>query len=481
MVAHTNVPTDLWIGGAGSAAVSSDRFEVVDPATGDAFETVANATPEDAIAAVTAAHEALGSWRATAPRSRAETLRRCYDLMMERADVAAALIVAENGKALSDAQGEVRYAAEFFRWFSEEAVRVEGSLATSPDGTRRILVVPQPVGVALLVTPWNFPAAMITRKVAPALAAGCTVVIKPAGDTPLTALWLARLLAEAGVPDGVVNVVPSTRSSAVVSAVMQDVRVRKLSFTGSTEVGRLLLAQAAPSIMSCSMELGGNAPFVIFADADLDQAVEGLMVAKTRGGGAACVAANRIYVEADIADVFTERLRDAMGALRLGSGLEPGTEVGPMINEVERGRVESLVHQAAADGASIVVGGHAPDRRGYFYAPTVLDNVADDAAILEQEIFGPVAPVVRFSGEERAIALANATDMGLMAYVYTSDLARGLRFAEALESGMVALNKGMISDPAAPFGGVKQSGLGREGGHEGIREFLETKYIGTGW
>jgi succinate-semialdehyde dehydrogenase/glutarate-semialdehyde dehydrogenase len=401
--------------------------------------------------------------------------------MTSRAEAFARLMTAENGKSLRDARAEVTYAAEFFRWYSEEAVRIDGNLTTAPVAGNKILVSRQPIGVSLLVTPWNFPAAMATRKLGPALAAGCSVVLKPAEDTPLTALALAALLEEAGVPAGVVNVVSTSRPGPVVAAIMADPRVRKLSFTGSTEVGRQLLRQGADTVLSCSMELGGNAPFIVFEDADLDAAIEGAMIAKMRNGGEACTAANRFYVHEAVAGEFTARLADRFGQLTLGPGLEESTDVGPLVNEETRSKVAGLVDGVAGDGAKIVLGGSAPDRRGYFYQPTVIDQVPASAAITDQEIFGPVAPVIRFSGEDEAVRWANNTEFGLVSYVYTRDLRRGLRVSDALETGMVGLNRGLVSDPAAPFGGVKQSGLGREGGHDGLLEYLETKYIAAQW
>ena len=401
--------------------------------------------------------------------------------MTQRAEDFARLIVRENGKALSDARGEVTYAAEFFRWFAEEAVRAEGHIQTAPAGTNRILVLRQPIGVSVLITPWNFPAAMATRKIGPALAAGCTVILKPASDTPLTALAMGALLTEAGVPAGVVNVLPSRRSGPVTSAMLHDPRVRKLSFTGSTEVGRGLLRDAADCVVNCSMELGGNAPFVVFDDADLESAVAGAMIAKMRNGGEACTAANRFLVQRGIAEAFSNRLAQAMGALRVGPGLAEGTQLGPLINAAGRDKVMSLVTSAVQDGARLAVGGAVPEGPGFFYPATVLVDVPPDAGILREEIFGPVAPVVVFDSEDEAVRLANDTEYGLVAYVYTGDLQRGLRFSEALESGMVGLNRALVSDPAAPFGGVKQSGLGREGGHDGLLEFMESKYIAVTW
>ncbi|HVM18427.1 MAG TPA: NAD-dependent succinate-semialdehyde dehydrogenase [Egibacteraceae bacterium] len=475
------VPTDLFIGGQWRSGESGETFPVQDPATGETIAEVANGTPDDGLAAVAAAERAFEPWAATAPRERGEVLRRAWELMTERADALAELIVREMGKALADAKGEVAYAAEFFRWYAEEAVRNQGTIVTSPKGDKRILVVHQPIGVSLLITPWNFPAAMATRKIGPALAAGCPVILKPASDTPLTALAIAALLAEAGVPDGVVNVVPSRQSSAFSTALLADPRVRKLSFTGSTEVGRSLLELAAHQVIDCSMELGGNAPFVVLDDADVDAAVEGAMVAKMRNGGEACTAANRFYVHEAVADEFTSKFTDAMQAVRMGSGLDPDTQLGPLINEGARSDVAGLVDGALSAGAKAATGGSVPDGRGWFYPATVLDDVPPDAEILTQEIFGPVAPVVRVSSDEEAIDLANDTEYGLVSYLYTRDLQRGLRVAEALEAGMVGLNKGLISDPAAPFGGVKQSGIGREGGAEGMHEFMESKYIATDW
>ncbi|MGA7987972.1 MAG: NAD-dependent succinate-semialdehyde dehydrogenase [Candidatus Dormiibacterota bacterium] len=475
------VPTQLLIGGRWVDASDGRTFDVDDPATGEVIAVVADGSVDDGIAAVAAAQTALPGWSATPPRQRGEVLRRTFELMTERTESLARLIVRENGKALSDARGEVTYAAEFFRWFAEEAVRGGGDLHTAPAGTNRILVMRQPIGVSVLVTPWNFPAAMATRKIGPALAAGCTVVLKPASDTPLTALALGALLSEAGVPDGVVNVLPSRRSGAVVGAMLHDPRVRKLSFTGSTEVGRSLLHAAADCVVSCSMELGGNAPFVVFDDADVESAVAGAMVAKMRNGGEACTSANRFLVQRGIAAEFGRRMAEAMGALRVGPGLEDGVQLGPLINAAGREKVASLVDGAVSEGARIAVGGEVPSGPGFFYPATVLVDVPTTAAILNEEIFGPVAPLVVFDTEQEAIAMANASEYGLVAYVYTSDLKRGLRFSEALESGMVGLNRPIVSDPAAPFGGVKQSGLGREGGHDGLLEFMESKYIAVTW
>jgi len=473
------VETDLFIGGKW---VSSDaRFDVLDPATGSVLASVADGSVADATAAVDAASAALPGWSAVAPRERSEILRRAFELMTERAGDLAKLISLENGKALVDAKGEVTYAAEFFRWYAEEAVRAEGHVTTAPSGANRILVVRQPVGVCVLVTPWNFPAAMATRKIGPALAAGCTVILKPASDTPLTALAMAAILAEAGVPEGVVNVLPSRSSGKVVSAMLKDPRVRKISFTGSTEVGRILLAQAAENVVNTSMELGGNAPFVVFADADLNAALDGAMIAKMRNGGEACTAANRFFVEASIAAEFSAALAERMAALRVGPGTDPDTQVGPLVNEDTVDKVDKLVLAAVDAGATAVIGGSRPSGDGFYYPPTVLTGVAPDAPILREEIFGPVAPIVTFETEEEAVRLANDTEYGLVAYVYTGDLARGLRVSEGIEAGMVGLNRGLVSDPAAPFGGVKQSGIGREGGHEGMLDYLESKYIAVTW
>ena len=474
-------PTRLVIGGDQRDSSDGEQIEVVDPGTGEVITAVASGSPDDALDAVTAAHDALPQWRSTPPRERGELLRAVFERMRADRESLAELIVRENGKALPDALGEVDYAAEFFRWFSEEAVRVDGSLSTAPSGKNRIIALRQPVGVSVLVTPWNFPAAMATRKIGPALAAGCTVILKPASDTPLTALVLADMMRDAGMPPGVVNVLPSKRSSKVVNAMLDDPRVRKLSFTGSTEVGRVLLKAASESVINCSMELGGNAPFLIFADADLDAAVEGAMVAKMRNGGESCIAANRFYVEASVADDFSKRLAEAMASMKVGYGLDPGVQVGPLISSSARDDVEELVGGTVDRGASVLTGGTALQGRGFFYPPTVLGDVPPDAPILKEEVFGPVAPIVPFDSEQQVIALANDTPYGLAAYVFTGDLSRGLAVAEALESGMVGLNRGFISDPAAPFGGVKHSGLGREGGHDGLLEFLETKYIAADW
>ncbi|GEM_PF-8244 len=476
-----DVPTRLLVGGQWAGGRGGGTFPVIDPATEEPLTEVADGTVEDALDAVGAAYRALPAWAATPPRQRAEILRRTFELMTARAEPLARLMTAENGKSLRDSRAEVSYAAEFFRWYAEEAVRMEGVLMRAPSGANRILVTRQPVGVSVLVTPWNFPAAMATRKIGPALAAGCTVILKPASETPLTALAVAGLLAEAGVPAGVVNVLTSTKSGATVSAMLADPRVRKLSFTGSTEVGRVLLREAAETVVNCSMELGGNAPFIVFDDADVDAAVEGALIAKMRNGGEACTAANRFYVHEAVADAFAGALAARLGAMVLGPGLDESTDVGPLVNQPTRSKVAELVDEAAASGGRVLVGGKAPRRRGYFYEPTVIDRVPAAAAILGTEIFGPVAPVVTFTDEADVIACANDTEYGLVSYVYTRDLARGLRVSDALEAGMVGLNRGLVSDPAAPFGGVKQSGIGREGAHDGLLEFTETKYIATNW
>ncbi|MET0525975.1 MAG: NAD-dependent succinate-semialdehyde dehydrogenase [Nocardioides sp.] len=476
-----DLPLDLYVGGKVVPARDGGRFDVLDPATGAVIASVADGTVDDALAAVDAASGAAASWAAASPRERSEVLRRAFDLMNRRAGDLAHLISLENGKALADARGEVAYAAEFFRWYAEEAVRASGSLMTAPSGANRIMVQQQPVGVCVLVTPWNFPAAMATRKIGPALAAGCTMVLKPASDTPLTALLMARILENAGVPPGVVNVLPARRSGAVVSAMLHDPRVRKLSFTGSTEVGRVLLREAADQVVNTSMELGGNAPFLVLEDADLDAAVDGAMIAKMRNAGEACTAANRFYVHASVADEFGRRLAERMGALKVGPGTADDTEVGPLVNEEAVRKVDDLVRGASEAGGRVVVGGRRPDRSGFYYEPTVLLDVPTGAEILAEEIFGPVAPIVTFTDEAEAIRMANDTEYGLVSYVYTRDLARGLRVSEALDSGMVGLNRGLVSDPAAPFGGTKQSGIGREGGHEGMLDYLESKYVAVSW
>lgn len=460
-----------WLQGKG--------IPVTDPSSGNVIAEVADGSVDDARAAVDAAAAAAGGWRATSPRSRAQILLKCFDLMMQRQDELAYLISLENGKSLADARGEVAYAAEFFRWYAEEGVRISGEFMTSPSGGNRIIVDYEPIGIAVLITPWNFPAAMATRKIAPALAAGCTVVLKPASETPLTAYALAALYSEAGVPDGVVNVLTTTNPGTVTAAMLNDSRVRKLSFTGSTGVGRLLLAEASKSVLSCSMELGGNAPFIVFDDADLDAALDGAMVAKMRNGGEACTAANRFLVQDGIYDRFVAGLTARMKALKVGPGTEPDTECGPMITRKAIDKIEALVSDAVDRGAKVELGGKALDREGYFYPPTVLSNVSHDADMAKDEIFGPVAAVYRFGTADEAVAMANDTEYGLAAYIYTQDIRKGMAISSRIETGMIGLNRGLVSDPAGPFGGTKQSGLGREGSHHGVIEFMEAKYIAT--
>ena len=475
------VPTDLFVGGTWQPARSGRRLEVTNPSTDEVLTTVADADVEDATAAVDAAAQAAASWAATSPRARSELLLRAFDLMTERREELAQLISTENGKALADARGEVAYAAEFFRWYAEQGVRIRGEVGLSPSGANRMLVSYQPVGVSVLVTPWNFPAAMATRKIAPALAAGCTAVLKPAAETPLTALAVAGILAEAGLPAGVLNVVTTSTPGPVVGAMLTDPRTRMLSFTGSTPVGRTLLRTAADQVLKCGMELGGNAPFVVFDDADLEAALDGAMIAKMRNGGQACTAANRFYVQAGVHDAFVEGLAERMRAVQLGPGTDESSACGPLITAAAVAKVDRLVRDAVDRGARAVVGGAPVEGPGSFYPPTVLVDVTPDAQLLREEVFGPVAPVVRFEREDEVLAAVNDTEYGLVSYLYTGDLARGLRLSERFESGMVGLNRGLVSDPAAPFGGIKQSGLGREGSSEGLHEFLEAKYVATSW
>ena len=475
------VSTDLWIDGRWRAASDGARFDVEDPATEQTIVSVASATVEDCIAAVDAADRAFGPWAAKKPRERAEILRKAYEIMMRESERLAKIMTLENGKSLADARAEVAYAAEFFRWNAEEAVRVIGQFSMAPASGARILVNHKPAGVALLITPWNFPAAMATRKIGPALAAGCTCVVKPASATPLTMLALMPILEEAGVPAGVVNVVPSQASGKVASAMLADMRVRVVSFTGSTQVGRVLLKEAAENVVRPAMELGGNAPFIVFDDADLDAALEGAMIAKMRNMGEACTAANRFYVHEKVAGEFSRRMADRMAALKVGNGLDDGVAVGPLVNASARDKVEALVKDALAKGAKALTGGERPEGTGYFYPPTVLTGVPLEADLVREEIFGPVAAIQTFASEDEVVAKANASEYGLASYVYSGDLGRGLRVAERLESGMVGLNRGIVSDPAAPFGGVKQSGIGREGGHEGVMEYLETQYVSVNW
>jgi len=476
-----NVPTDLWIGGKWKKSSDGQRFDVIDPATENKITSVASATVEDAKAAVDAASDAFEGWAAKKPRERAEILRKSYELIIKDSERFAKLMTLENGKALADSRAEVAYAAEFFRWNAEEAVRNLGQVSRAPSSGARILVQHRPAGVAVLVTPWNFPAAMATRKIGPALAAGCTVVLKPASETPLTMLALMPLLEEAGVPAGAVNVIPSRRSGPVVSAMLHDPRVRVISFTGSTEVGRKLLHEAADNVVKPAMELGGNAPFIVFDDADVDAAIEGAMVAKMRNMGEACTAANRFYVHDKVYDAFADKLTKKMASLKMGNGLDDGVTLGPLVNAEGRDKVVSLVDDAVKKGAKVLTGGKAPGGKGYFYPATVLSDVPDDAAMLREEIFGPVASIQSFSSEDEVIKRANDTEYGLVAYVYTRDVSRGIRVSEKLDFGMIGLNRGLVSDPAAPFGGMKQSGIGREGAHEGLMEFLETQYISLTW
>ncbi len=463
----------LFIGGKWE---SGRGIPVLDPSTGSVLAEVPDATDEDALRAVDAADAAAAGWRATPARQRSEILRRWFQLMSEHAEELAVLISLENGKALPDARGEVGYAAEFFRWYAEEATRIPGEYRHTPSGSHKILVDHEAIGIAVLITPWNFPAAMATRKIGPALAAGCTVILKPASETPLTAYAMARLGAEAGVPAGVVNVLTTTNPAPVTNAMLADPRVRKLSFTGSTGVGRTLLAEAAKTVTSCSMELGGNAPFLVFDDADLNAALDGAMVAKMRNAGEACTAANRFYVQSGIHDAFVKGLTERMSAMKIGPGYEAGVQCGPMITKKAVQKIDKLVTEALSRGARATTGGKPIDGDGNFYPPTVLENVPYDAALAHEEIFGPVAPVYRFDTEEEAIRLANDTEYGLAAYIYTADLKRALRVGKGIETGMLGINRGLMSDPAAPFGGVKQSGLGREGGVTGILEFMEAKY-----
>ncbi|MBT0566218.1 NAD-dependent succinate-semialdehyde dehydrogenase [Williamsia sp. CHRR-6] len=473
----TTLHTDLFIDGTWSPAASGARFAVENPATGVQIATVANGDAHDAQRAIDTAAATQPSWAATAPRFRSEILYRAHRLILDRADDLARIMTTEMGKPLAEAAGEVAYAAEFFRWFAEEAVRIGGDHTTTGDGASRILVTKEPVGPCVLITPWNFPLAMGTRKIGPAVAAGCTMVFKPAELTPLTALALADILAEAGLPPGVLNIVTTDTPGPVVSTWMDSGLARKISFTGSTEVGKLLLRQAAENVMRSSMELGGNAPFIVCADADITGAVDGLMVAKMRNMGEACTAANRVFVHRSVIDEFGAALTERMSALVVGDGSTQGTQVGPLVEAKARDKVQQLVTDAVAGGATVLCGGATPDGPGYFYPPTVLTGVRPDAALMHTEIFGPVAPLIPFDDEDEMVTLANDTPWGLVGYLYTRDIDRALRLSAAIEVGMVGLNTGLVSNPAAPFGGVKQSGLGREGGRVGIEEFLETKYL----
>ncbi|MCB1518203.1 MAG: NAD-dependent succinate-semialdehyde dehydrogenase [Hyphomicrobiaceae bacterium] len=473
--------TDLYINGEWRPSADGKRFDVMNPADEKVLASVASATVDDARVALDAAAEAGALWAKRSPRERGEVLRKAFELFTSRLDEFARLITLENGKARGDAMGEAVYSAEFFRWFSEEAVRAHGMVSHAPSSGARILVQYKPAGIAVLITPWNYPAAMGTRKIAPALAAGCPVIIKPASETPLTMLALMPLLEEAGVPKGLVNVLPSRNTGAIVDEMLHDPRVRVVSFTGSTEVGRTLLKNAADQVLKPAMELGGNAPLLVFEDADIDAAVQGAMLAKMRNLGEACTAANRFYVHENVADKFIAKFTEAMGGLKMGNGLEVGIDVGPLVNKSTRDKVAHFVDDAVSRGARVHLGGAMPNGKGFFYPPTVLSNVPEDAECVTDEIFGPVAAIQTFTDEDDVIRRANNTEYGLVAYVFTEDMRRGLRVSEQLEYGMVGLNRGLVSDPAAPFGGVKQSGLGREGGHEGMLEFMEAQYIATNW
>ncbi len=474
------VPTQLYIAGEWRAASGGKSFAIEDPSTTEPLVEVADGQAEDALAALTAAAEIQGEWAAYAPRDRGEILRRAYEAIVAQTDELALLMTLEMGKSLAESRAEIAYASEFFRWFSEEAVRIHGRYMVNTTGKGRILTMRQPVGPCVFVTPWNFPTAMGTRKIAPAIAAGCTMVVKPAQQTPLSMLALAKILEDAGLPGGVLNVITATKSGAVIEPLLKDSRTRKLSFTGSTEVGRSLIEQSAEQVLRVSMELGGNAPFLVFEDADLDAAVEGALLAKMRNVGEACTAANRFHVHESVADEFARRMAERMGAMKVGRGTEPDVDVGPLIDGDQLAKVAELVDDAVERGAKVLLGGAKAGGAGYFYEPTVLTGVSDDARVLSEEIFGPVAPVATFSSDEQALDAANRTEYGLVAYVYTRDLDRAFRVCEGIETGMVGLNQGVVSNPAAPFGGVKQSGFGREGGFEGIGEYLETKYVAMG-
>ena len=476
-----SIPTDLYINGTWVPASDGAQFDVYDPATELKIASVASATAEDAIAAVDAAYKAGVKWAAHSPRERGEILRKAFEIMVDRRDDYAKVISREEGKTYAEALGEVAYAAEFFRWYAEEAPRCFGKYGRSPAGANNILVHHQPVGVALLITPWNFPAAMATRKIAPALAAGCTTILKPAGATPLTALMLAGLLEEAGVPAGVVNVIPSRSSSVMSNTILSDERVRKISFTGSTEVGRVLLAKASEQVINCSMELGGNAPFIVLDDADIDVAVEAAMVAKMRNAGESCIGANRFYVHSSLIEEFSQRFSADMAKLKVGNGLDDGIDVGPLVNAKTRDKVEQLVDDAVAIGAKVLTGGKRLDRKGYFFEPTVMIDIPEEAEILNVEIFGPVATLVPYDDIDEVVAKSNDTEFGLAAYVMGANVGRAISVAERIDAGVMGINRGFISDPAAPFGGIKQSGIGREGSQEGMHEFLETKYIAVEW
>jgi succinate-semialdehyde dehydrogenase / glutarate-semialdehyde dehydrogenase len=468
----------LFIGGRWREATGGGRIGVDDPSTTEVIATVADATVADGRAALDAAVAAQPAWAATAPRERGEILRRAFELITARSEDLAMLMTLEMGKPLKESRGEVAYAAEFFRWFSEEAVRISGRFSVAPNGLTRLLTMKQPVGPCLFITPWNFPLAMGTRKIGPAVAAGCTMVVKPATQTPLSMYALAQIMVEAGLPDGVLNVITTSHTGDVMEPLIRDSRLRKLSFTGSTPIGKRLVEQSAEQLLRVSMELGGNAPFLVFEDADVPAAVEGAMLAKMRNMGEACTAANRFLVHESVAAEFTAGLAARMGALTVGRGTEDGVDVGPLVDGPSQAKVGEMVQNAVDGGATVLTGGTTVGDKGYFYAPTVLSGVAADALMLNDEIFGPVAPVTTFGSDDEALAMANSTQYGLVAYAFTRDLTRAMKVAEGLETGMVGLNQGIVSNPAAPFGGVKQSGFGREGGAEGIEEFLETKYVG---
>jgi len=471
------VPTQLFIGGEWRDASGGETLDVEDPSTGEPIAAVADATEQDARAALDACCAVQREWAAHPPRERGEILRRAWEALTERTEELALVMTLEMGKPLAESRAEIAYAGEFLRWFAEEAVRIEGRFARAANGQGRMITMRQPVGPCYAITPWNFPMAMGTRKIGPAIAAGCTMVIKPAQQTPLSMLALARILEEAGLPAGVLSVITSSSSGEVSKPIIGDPRLRKLTFTGSTEVGRKLVEQSAQNLLRTSMELGGNAPFLVFADADVDAAVEGAVIAKMRNIGEACTAANRFHVAGRVQDEFTEKLAAKLGAMKVGRGTEEDVKVGPLIDGTQRDKVAELVEDAVAKGAEVVLGGTKRDGAGYFFDPTVLADVKPQARVLEEEIFGPVAPVIGFDDEQAAIAAANDTQYGLVAYVYTRDLKRAFRVVEGLETGMVGLNQGMVSNAAAPFGGVKQSGFGREGGREGIEEYLDTKYV----
>jgi len=471
------VPKQLYIAGEWRDGSGGETIEVEDPATGETLCRIADATPEDAMAALTAADDKRAEWAGAAPNERSEILHRAFEALTDRADDLALLMTLEMGKTIAESKGEITYAAEFFRWYAGEALRVDGQFKVAGNGASRVMTMRQPIGPSLMITPWNFPMAMGTRKIGPAIAAGCTMVVKPAKLTPLSMLALAQVLEEAGLPGGVLNVVTAASSGSTMGPLIADARTRKLSFTGSTEVGQTLIEQSAKQVLKVSMELGGNAPFLVFADADMDAAIEGAMIAKMRNIGEACTSANRFHVAAPIAEEFAQKLAERMGQMKVARGTEEGSEVGPLIDDDQRSKVAELVDDAVGKGATAVTGGKAVDGPGYFYEPTVLTGITDDARLLKEEIFGPVAPIIAFHSEDEAIAAANDTEFGLVSYVYTNDLKRGIRVCEALETGMIGLNQGLVSNAGAPFGGVKASGVGREGGNEGIDEYLETKYV----